>query len=49
MDLLNYIQLGVILTLGAIGYISMAIFPIFLELNDELNKKFKDETPSRQG
>ena len=24
MDLLNYIQLGVILTLGAIGYISMA-------------------------
>jgi len=47
MDLLNYLLLGVILTLGAIGLLSWAIFPIFLELNDELNEKFKDENPSR--
>jgi hypothetical protein len=47
MDLLNYLLLGVVLTLGATGLISGAIFPIFLELNDELNEKFKDENPSR--
>ncbi len=47
MDLLNYLLLGVILTLGVIGLLSNALFPIFLELNDELNEKFKDENPSR--
>jgi len=46
MEFINYFTLGFILTLGAIGYISMAIFPIFLKLNDEINLKFKDENPS---
>ena len=47
MELLDYIQIGLTLTLAAIGYISMAVFPIFLELNDEINEKFKDENPSQ--
>jgi hypothetical protein len=49
MEFLNYFTLGFILTLGVIGLLSNALFPIFLKLNNELNEKFKDENPSRQG
>ena len=49
IELLTWAGIGFILTLAIIGALSNALFPLFLELNDEINEKFKDDLPSRQG
>ena len=47
IELLTWAGAGFILTLALIGALSNGLFPLFLELNDEINEKFKDETPSK--
>jgi|TARA_B100000768_G_scaffold172417_1_gene180639 hypothetical protein len=47
IELLTWAGIGFILTLAIIGALSNVLFPLFLELNDEINEKFKDETPSK--
>jgi hypothetical protein len=47
IELLTWAGIGFILTLAIIGALSNALFPLFLGLNDEINEKFKDETPSK--
>jgi hypothetical protein len=45
IELLTWAGIGFILTLAVIGLLSSFFFPLFLELNDEINKKFKDDLP----
>ena len=47
IELLTWAGIGFILTLAIIGLLSNFFFPLFLELNDKINKKFRDEVPSK--
>jgi hypothetical protein len=47
IELLTWAGIGFILTLAVIGLLSQFFFPLFLELNNEINEKFKDEPPSK--
>ena len=46
IELLTWAGIGFIITLAVIGALSNVLFPLFLELNNEINEKFKDEPPS---
>jgi len=47
IELLTWAGAGFILTLALIGALSNVLFPLFLELNDEINEKFKEDLPSK--
>ena len=47
IELLTWAGIGFILTLAVIGLLSQFFFPLFLELNNEINEKFKDEPPTK--
>ena len=47
IELLTWAGAGFIITIALIGLLSNFFHPLFLELNDEINEKFKDEPPSR--
>lgn len=46
IELLTWAGIGFIITLAVIGALSNVLFPLFLELNNEINEKFKDDLPS---
>jgi len=49
IELLTWAGIGFILTLAVIGLFSDFYFPLFLKLNNEINEKFRDDVPSKQG
>jgi|TARA_B100000929_G_scaffold285868_1_gene270131 hypothetical protein len=47
-EFLTYMGAGFIITIAAIGLLSNFFFPLFLNLNDEINERFKeDDVPSK--